>query len=224
MRFGTTGRTIYYTVGNHDIALDHFLSDTTLMKVVPFLKVYSGSKRIRIEHGHTYDSMFLKFPTLYSLFTFIGRLAIGIHPRVYAALHHFNLEFVSFTEWVLSGFKTAKVRQAETASPEGGIPGQREVFQIGAEDVGLRGFDAVLFGHTHIGGTTKLLDGILYFNTGGWFTTPWCVAIDHGRIWFDTVANLVAGPDPFPPDMDSPEVPVFPRRGTQAGLTPAATG
>jgi UDP-2,3-diacylglucosamine pyrophosphatase LpxH len=224
MRFGENGRRIYYTVGNHDIALEHFLSDTKLMKVVPFLNVYSGDKRIRVEHGHTYDSMFLKFPALYSLFTAIGRLAIGIHPRVYAGLHHFNLEWVSFVEWVLSGFKTAKTRQAETASPEGGVPGQREVFQVGAENVGMRGFDAVMFGHTHIGGATKLLDGILYFNTGGWFTTPYCVAIDHGRIWFGTLAQLVNGPDPFPLSESAYPAPALSRRPAHTGMAPAATG
>ena len=62
-------------MGNHDIALEHFLTDVGRMRVVPFLSVTSGDKRIRVEHGHMYDDMFLRFPRMYYAFTLIGRLA-----------------------------------------------------------------------------------------------------------------------------------------------------
>ena len=194
MRYGGANLRIYHTVGNHDIALEHFLSEMGRMHVVPFLNVFSGDKRIRIEHGHMYDGMFLKFPGLYFLFTMIGRMAIGISPKVYDALHDFNHQFISFSEWVLSGFKSEEERKKQI---KGGIEGERECFRFGAEDVGMRGFDAVIFGHTHMAGEAQLPYGVQYYNTGGWFAKPYAVAIDHGRMWFGKVEDLVKG-DPFP--------------------------
>jgi UDP-2,3-diacylglucosamine pyrophosphatase LpxH len=197
-RFTEAGRRVYYTVGNHDIVLENFLNDMGWMQVVPFLNVYSGDARIRVEHGHTYDGMFLRYPRLYFLFTMIGRLAIGISPKVYDWLHHFNLRFIGFAEWVLSGFGARK------EEPSGNrIPGERKCFGDGAEDVGLHGFDAVVFGHTHLPGSVEFAEGRRYYNTGGWFKDPYCVAIDKGRIWFGPVADLYVAGDPFPlPDDD----------------------
>jgi UDP-2,3-diacylglucosamine pyrophosphatase LpxH len=195
-RFGHTNRQVYYTVGNHDIALEHFLADVGQMAVVPFLNVHSGGKRFRIEHGHMYDPMFLKFPRMYSLFTFIGRLAIGVSPEFYHWIHKVNLNIISFTEFVLSGFKTKAARNKGNEGEV--IEGERDAFRHGAEDVGVRGFDAVMFGHTHIPGAIVLNTGNRYFNTGGWFTTATCVAIDNGRLWYGLVSELVAHSDPFP--------------------------
>ena len=200
MEFGDADLRIYHTVGNHDIALEHFLSEIGRMTVVPFLNVLSGDKRIRIEHGHMYDEMFIKFPRLYYLFTMIGRLAIGVSPKFYDRLHHYNLEFIAFTEWVFSGFKKAEQRRKHI---DGAIPGERECFRYGAEDVGVRGFDVVIFGHTHLPGESALPYGVQYYNTGGWFNGPFCVAIDHGRLWFGSVADLMKA-DPFPREIASP--------------------
>jgi UDP-2,3-diacylglucosamine pyrophosphatase LpxH len=194
MQFGDADLHVYHTVGNHDIALEHFLSEMGRMTVVPFLNVYTGDKRIRVEHGHMYDGMFIKFPKLYFLFTMIGRMAIGISPKFYDRLHHANLAFIAFVEWVFSGFKSAEKRKKHI---QGGIDGERECFRYGAEDVGMRGFDAVIFGHTHLPGTSELPNGVKYYNTGGWFTNPHCVVLDHGRIWFGTLEDLIQG-DPFP--------------------------
>jgi UDP-2,3-diacylglucosamine pyrophosphatase LpxH len=195
MRFSDSDLKIYHTVGNHDIALEHFLSEMGNMTVAPFLNVYSGEKRIRVEHGHMYDEMFIKFPRLYFLFTMIGRLAIGISPGVYDALHKFNVNFIAFTEYVFAGFKTAAKRR-QNVKP--GIPGERDCFHDGAEDVGVRGFDAVVFGHTHMPGTYEVAGGVRYYNTGGWFTNPWCTAIHQGEIWFGSVEDLLKTGDPFP--------------------------
>src|SRR5262249_41563349 len=54
-RFASRGLPIYYTVGNHDIALERFLDDWGVVRMAPFLNVESGDRRIRIEHGHLYD-------------------------------------------------------------------------------------------------------------------------------------------------------------------------
>jgi UDP-2,3-diacylglucosamine pyrophosphatase LpxH len=196
LRFGESDLRIYYTVGNHDIALEHFLSDIGRMKVVPFITVRSGDQSIRVEHGHMYDNMFLRYPRIYFAFTWIGGLAILIGPRAYHAMHRFNHGFVAFSEWVLSGFGLVKSRKP--AKRIGGIEGERECFTAGAEATGLRGFDAVVFGHTHFPGTYMLTDGPRYYNTGAWFTNPHCVAIDEGRVWFGPVADLTTKGDPFP--------------------------
>jgi UDP-2,3-diacylglucosamine pyrophosphatase LpxH len=197
-RFKGPERKIYYTVGNHDIALEHFLSDMGRMMVVPFLNVLSGDKRIRVEHGHTYDSMFLRFPRLYFLFTMIGRLAIGVSAEFYDAIHKINLRFINFSEWVLGGFGRGDDRPKNKNIT--GIEGERECFGEAAQEVGVRGFDAIVFGHTHLPGSAELANGVRYYNTGAWLTEPWCVAIDHGRIWFGSIAQLLEQGDPFPLD------------------------
>lgn len=196
LKFWENDLRIYYTVGNHDIALEHFLTDVGRMRVVPFLSVTSGDKRIRIEHGHMYDDMFLRFPRIYYAFTLIGRLAIGISPKFYLALHAGNDAFVAFSEWGLSGFGLFGKKDAPPT--ENWIKGERACFREGAEASGSRGFDAVLFGHTHFEGTATLSDGIKYYNTGGWFGDPYCVAIDNGRLWYGSVKNLIKEGDPFP--------------------------
>ena len=196
LKFWENDLRIYYTVGNHDIALEHFLSDVGRMKVVPFLSVSSGDKRIRVEHGHMYDDMFLRFPRIYYTFTLIGRLAIGISPKFYLALHAGNDAFVAFSEWALGGFGLFKKKGPPP--DENWIKGERACFREGAEASGSRGFDAVIFGHTHFEGTATLSDGIKYYNTGGWFGEPYCVAIDNGRIWYGSVKELIKQGDPFP--------------------------
>jgi UDP-2,3-diacylglucosamine pyrophosphatase LpxH len=197
LKFGENDLRIYYTVGNHDIALEHFLNDVGRMKVVPFLSVHSGDQRIRVEHGHMYDDMFLRFPRIYYLFTAVGRLAIGISPHFYEALHKFNVAFISFSEWALSGFGLIK-KSKEPETKTNSIEGERDCFREGAEASGSRGFDAVVFGHTHFHGTVTLADSIQYYNTGSWFSNPHCVAIDHGQLWYGPVSDLISKGDPFP--------------------------
>lgn len=201
LKFWENDLRIYYTVGNHDIALEHFLTDVGRMRVVPFLSVSSGDQRIRVEHGHMYDDMFLRFPRMYFAFTLIGRLAIGISPAFYQALHKFTDAWVEFLEWGLSGFGLFGKKQDVTPN-ENTIVGERECFRHGAEASGSRGFDAVVFGHTHFAGTATLSDGIKYYNTGAWFGDPHCVAIDEGRIWCGSVADMIKNGDPFPMSTD----------------------
>jgi UDP-2,3-diacylglucosamine pyrophosphatase LpxH len=196
LKFGENDLRIYYTVGNHDLALEHFLSDVGRMRMVPFLSVASGDQRIRVEHGHMYDDMFLRFPRIYASFMIIGRLAIGVGPGAYKAMHSFNDGFVHFSEWLLSGFGLFKKKKEVHAG--GSIIGERDCFREGAIASGSRGFDAVVFGHTHSPGSYTIADGVKYYNTGAWFSDPHCVAIDEGKIWFGPVADLVKFGDPFP--------------------------
>jgi UDP-2,3-diacylglucosamine pyrophosphatase LpxH len=196
LKFGATGHQIYHTVGNHDIVLEHFLNDIGRLTVVPFLNVHCGDKRIRIEHAHMYDGMFLKFPRTYSVFTFIGLLAIGVSPAFYDRVHNLNLAIIGFAEFLLSGFKTKAQRNKDR--PGEVIEGERDCFRQGAEDVGARGFDTVIFGHTHLAGTVRLSSGARYYNTGGWFSKPYCVALSNGQEWFGSVEELTQNGDPFP--------------------------
>ena len=201
LQFGDNDLRIYYTVGNHDIVLEHFLGQVGRMKVLPFLSVTSGERRIRIEHGHMYDDMFLRFPRIYFAFTLIGRMAIAISPGFYDALHKFNVAFIEFSEWGLSGF--GLFGKKEKIVDENTIEGERDCFREGAEATGSRGFDVVTFGHTHFHGTATLSDGVKYYNTGGWFGDPHCLAIDEGRIWFGSVKDLIKNGDPFPMSTDA---------------------
>lgn len=194
-RFMEAGQRIYYTVGNHDIALENFLNDLGWMKVVPFLNVYSGDKRIRVEHGHTYDGMFLRYPRTYTVFTAIGRMAIWVSPKFYDFIHHINLMIIKFVEWMIGGFGRKK---AAEPVEENRIKGERKCFGDGAEDVGQHGFDAVVFGHTHLPGEIQFNEGLRYYNTGGWFTNAHAFIVADGRIWFGSVPQLMQQGDPFP--------------------------
>ena len=62
--FTNRGRNVYYVIGNHDIVMEHFLNDWGGFKMAPFLNVWSGDKRIRVEHGHLYDPAFVNNPEL----------------------------------------------------------------------------------------------------------------------------------------------------------------
>jgi hypothetical protein len=108
--------------------------------------------------------------------------------------------FVAFSEWALSGFGLFKNK--DEMPDENKIVGERDCFREGAEASGSRGFDAVVFGHTHYAGKATLSDGIKYYNTGAWFGDPYVVAIDDGRIWFGSVAEMIKNGDPFPMSTD----------------------
>ena len=45
-----------------------------------------------------------------------------------------------------------------------------------------RGFDAVIFGHTHHGGRVEMPDDTLYVNSGSWLTGTTYVVIQRGEL------------------------------------------
>ncbi len=162
--FKRAGREVYYVTGNHDIALEHFLEDWGVMKVSPFLNVTSGNTRIRIEHGHIYDPFFVKHPVAYERLTHLGGLFLKIHPELYRL-------WISFERF------TSKLRAKKT-----GIIGEKPEFREAALELSRRGFDAIVFGHTHHPGESKLETGSLYLNPGSWMLTPHYVSIDSGAV------------------------------------------
>jgi UDP-2,3-diacylglucosamine pyrophosphatase LpxH len=158
------GRNVYYIIGNHDILLEHFLEDWGMMKVSPFLNVTSGDKRIRIEHGHIYDPFFIKHPRLYEAATFFGGLVLKIWPNFYRG-------WISF-ERFKSRWRARKL----------GIVGEHPSFQEAANEISKRGFDSVIFGHTHHPGQRQLDNGVMYYNPGSWMRQSQYVVIDSGEV------------------------------------------
>lgn len=163
------GVEVFYTVGNHDVALEHFLEDWGMMKVTPFLNVHSGDARIRIEHGHLYDPFFVTYPRLYEVLTRVAMIPLMIHPSAYKL-------------WIWFEKLRSKFRARKT-----GIVGEPLQFRIAAQELADRGFDAVVFGHTHHPGEVELNEGKRYYNPGSWLLSTHYVEILDGvvslKVW-----------------------------------------
>ena len=162
--FKKAGREVYYVTGNHDIALEHFLEDWGMMKVSPFLNVDSNGTRIRIEHGHIYDPFFVKYPVLYEFLTQIAGFFLKLHPELYRI-------WISFERF------TSKWRAKRS-----GIVGEKPQFREAALELSRRRFDAIVFGHTHHPGESRLETGSQYLNAGSWMLTPHFVKIEKGKV------------------------------------------
>lgn len=158
------GNRVFYIVGNHDIVLENFLEDWGPLILAPFLNVQCGSKRIRIEHGHLYDPFFVKRPDLYEFMTWLGGFALMVSPRVYKL-------------WIKFEEIKSRIRRFFRGSHEvQTLPGEHPDFVIAAEEICARGFDAVIFGHTHHVGKIDLPQGH-YFNSGSWMIAPHFIEI-----------------------------------------------
>ncbi|MDX9732033.1 MAG: metallophosphoesterase [Bdellovibrionales bacterium] len=171
--FTSGGRNLYYVIGNHDIALENFLNDWGGFKLAPFLNVKSGEKRIRVEHGHLYDPAFVNHPRLYEFLTAAGGILLNVYPGFYKLW----MKFERFKSRYLWGRKTL---QATDNSPF--IPGEHPAFREAAIELTNRGFDAVIFGHTHHSGMIRLDNGAMYYNTGSWLARTPMVAIESGAV------------------------------------------
>ena len=157
-------RTIYYVVGNHDMSLENFLDDWGYFKVSPFLNISSGQSRIRVEHGHLYDPFYVKFPRLYEKLTHLGGLLLFVSPRFYKIWIHFE-------RW------RSLMRAKRT-----GIIGEPPEFAEAAQEISKRGFDCVIFGHTHHPGEAKLQENKRYLNPGSWLLSCHYVEINQGKV------------------------------------------
>ena len=158
------GRPIYYIVGNHDIHLEHLLNTWMGRHISPFLNVRSGDSRIRIEHGHLYDPFFVKHPVIYELVTRMAGPLINLHPDVYRG-------------WIAYQRAKAWMKQAlKHEEKHGGSP-----FDEAAETLLERGFDAVIFGHTHRAEEREVAPGKRYLNSGNWMQGGTYIEIDRGE-------------------------------------------
>ena len=158
------GGHVYYVVGNHDLVLEHFLDTIANFAMSPFLNVRSGDARIRIEHGHVYDPFFAKYPDLYETATRLAGLALFLRADVYRG-------------WTWLADKADQRRRARA----GDDMTQASYCHGAAEMLLQRGFDAVLFGHTHNPEEVQMPSGV-YVNTGNWLRGHSYVDIDHGKI------------------------------------------
>ncbi len=155
---------IYYLVGNHDIALENFLADWGNIFVTPFLNCWSNGKLIRIEHGHLYDPFFVKNPELYEFMTWFAGLFLKIHPSLYKL-------------WIRFEKLKSQIRSRKNKS----IIGESEHFTRAAQELTQRGFDHVVFGHTHHVGKVDLGGGKSYLNPGSWMMGTHFVEISNGE-------------------------------------------
>ena len=162
---GRKGRNIYYVVGNHDITFENFLDDWGNIKMAPFLNVTSGTSRVRVEHGHLYDPFFVRYPRLYEIATWVGGFFLQIAPNLYKL-------WIAFE-------KFRSLRRAKRGEV---ITGESPHFAAAAHQLAQRGFDHVVFGHTHHVGEVDLGGGKRYFNPGTWMIGRTYIEILNGKV------------------------------------------
>ena len=185
--FEREGLHLYYTVGNHDIALEHFLTDWGALSVVPFLNVLSGDRRIRIEHGHLYDDNFVHYPRTYDVVTALGAFALRRSPRVFRSFEWVQQGLVALGTW------RRNLGRPADAPPDPALPLEHPSFARAAATIAQRGFDDVIFGHSHCAGSLLLPGGASYHNTGCWETDPYVAEISNGTVRVRRVFEVIGG-------------------------------
>ncbi len=162
-----SGLKTYYVIGNHDIVLEYFLENWDIIQLAPFLNVASGEKRIRIEHGHLYDPVFYSIPAIYQWMTGFAGWLLNTAPWLY----NFHLAYL-------------KLRYGKNPAKETNFETEGESFLDAAREIADRGFDVVIFGHTHRAGIIPLTEDKdkTYFNPGGWVGKPCFLRIEDGDI------------------------------------------
>jgi UDP-2,3-diacylglucosamine pyrophosphatase LpxH len=155
-RIEANGGNVYFVVGNHDLALEHFLDHLLVFRLAPFLNVRSGGRRVRVEHGHLYDPFFVRAPGVYAFVTRVAGLALFVRRDVYRW-------------WSRASEAVERLRRPASS------------FHEAAEVLLQRGFDTVVFGHTHRAEVTSLASGT-YVNSGDWMTGRTYVDIDGGVV------------------------------------------
>ena len=76
----------------------------------------------------------------------------------------------------IAGIQRVMTKTAKTPYEE------KPVFRQAASLILERGYDAVVFGHTHRCGKVEVFSNKFYYNTGSWFTQPAYVDINQGHI------------------------------------------
>ena len=80
----------------------------------------------------------------------------------------------------------------EGARRPGGRDDESPAFLEAAEELSQRGFDYVIFGHTHHPGVVPLNNNrAAYLNPGGWFRQPHYILITDGERGTEAVAWIV---------------------------------
>jgi UDP-2,3-diacylglucosamine pyrophosphatase LpxH len=131
------------------------------------LNVSSGTQRIRIEHGHLYDPLFVKWPRAYELLTWFWGLFLKVSPRLYRV-------------WMWVERVRSKVQRA--LGGRTALAGEKPEFAEAALEIARRGFDTVVFGHTHHAGEVDLGRGRRYLNPGSWLLASNYIEIHEGAV------------------------------------------
>jgi hypothetical protein len=118
-------------------------------------------------------------PELYEFLTWAAGLALQVHPGLYK----FWIAFEKFKSRYLWGQKDIKTLAAAIeGAPLSRIPGEHPAFREAALELSHRGFDSIVFGHTHHAGEVVLETGARYYNSGSWLMGTPFISIDHGRV------------------------------------------
>ena len=161
------GGRVYYVVGNHDLVLEHFLQHVLVFQMAPFLNVRSGGRRIRVEHGHIYDPFYSRFPRVY-----------GVAGRAFGMTLLLHKDFYKVWSTMADAVDRSRRRRAGDAL-------ELSPHHRAAERILDRGFDAVVFGHTHHAEAVDLPSGT-YVNSGTWMHGGTYVDIEHGEVTLRT--------------------------------------
>jgi UDP-2,3-diacylglucosamine pyrophosphatase LpxH len=178
-RYTATGGRVYYVVGNHDMALERVLHTWLAEYLTPFLNVTSGRLRVRIEHGHVYDTFYAASPRIYEALGAGAAPLLRVYPDIYRL-------------W--SATTRARLRVARMMSPasDAYVPAEQQA----AAMLAARGFDVIVFGHTHRAEQVDLPNGATYFNSGNWLRNSTFVEIADNRAsllqWEDSGAVPIA--------------------------------
>lgn len=159
---------VYYVVGNHDIVLEHFFSDFIFSQISPFLNVESGGRRIRIEHGHVYDPWYSRAPASYQRATRLAGYFLVAVPDTYRL---WNRLTTTVDHW-----RTGRQHPRAHDGTDTGT-----AYHDAAQALLERGFDSVIFGHTHVAETRCMTVGT-YINSGNWLRGNSYVDIDRGNV------------------------------------------
>ena len=158
------GLSVYYIVGNHDIVFEQFLTGWSKLAISPFLNVTSGDLRVRIEHGHLYDPSFVRSPKLYELLTRLATPILRLYPDVYRL----------FSAWEVLVSRLRAIGKSDKLNAD--------VYVAAASMLARRGFDCVIFGHTHRAKVVQLAGDATYVNSGGWVRGGSYVEISDGAV------------------------------------------
>ena len=165
-RFKDKGLSLYYVVGNHDLVFEQFLTGTSHFSLSPFLNLVSGDQRIRIEHGFLYDKNFVKSPHVYEFLVHLGGYFLKVLPAFYRV-------------WIM--YEAVKNGKKRKNGAQNGINGEAPEFSKAAQTILQRGFDSVVFGHTHHSGHVELDSGQHYYNSGSFMLSYHYIKIENGK-------------------------------------------
>jgi UDP-2,3-diacylglucosamine pyrophosphatase LpxH len=150
-QFENAGGRIYYVIGNHDIVLERALHTWMADYLTPFLNVRSGDLRVRIEHGHVHDAFYIASPRVYEILGMAVRPLLHVYPDLYRF-------------WSATWRSRDRVGQMIAGTADEHDSAEKEAAVLLAN----RGFDVVVFGHTHRAECVELPHDAIYINSGNW--------------------------------------------------------